>query len=84
MTAGGKADVIKFATLTEGCVHKRGVQYRSLAAIIDDRAFRAPAHIGDIAISDLVPLQCRADQLDTDLVENKSFAFSIASGGISS
>src|SRR5580765_2327840 len=75
MTTGGKADVIEFATLTEGGVDKCGVQYRSLGAVIDDGTFGAPTHIGDIAISDLVPFQRRADQLDADLVENAILRF---------
>ena len=70
VAARREADVVELAPLAECRVDECGVQGRRFVAVIDDGAFAAPAHLGDVAIGDLVPLQSRTDQLDADLVEN--------------
>ena len=70
MTAGGKANVVKLTSLTECCIDESRIQCRHFDSIVHDRAFRAAAHIDDIAIGNLVPFQGGTDQLDADLVEN--------------
>jgi hypothetical protein len=68
VAARGKPHIVELAALTEGRIDKR-VQGRRFVAIVDDGALAAAAHVGNVTIGDLVPLQGRTDELDADLVE---------------
>src|SRR5207344_3310579 len=74
VAAGCEADVVELAALTECSVHERRIQGRNLGAVVDHGAFAAAAHFDDVSIGNLVPLQSRADQFDTDLVEDAVFS----------